>query len=465
MVMKNAYSKFKSGAASFYVVAFSTLILMVIAASFATAIIAELTRSSNDDLAQSAYDSAMAGVEDAKLAFANYRTCLTVPGVKGDKLNNSDADIGCDDIVYWVSHPDGDGDVYDGCNMVAHVLGRIGKRDEENDVDLSSGVSVNEGDPDSDMDQAYTCTKIKTRTNDYRATITPLNPYKIVKVSFADDVRANDIHSVKLSWHSATKDNSLDNYANEPEAFQAQARFISAIPTKALPTPATLAVQLLQSSTSDGNLKILTEKSTFSQVESGKTDRATVYLVPTHNSDLARRSNDLNETALSRGIFNADSKNVVNATDFASTNDHAKDYPLITYCSTDAGEEFACSVIMKLPNLINGENRSENSFMFIINMPYEGPDTDFALEFYKEENPTSSSKPVELDNTQVVIDSTGRANDLYSRVEVRLEPEIDNFEYPFYAVQANDVQKALIVTSEHGDYSGYYGEGGIDPNP
>ena len=64
--MKKTNKKTKKGAASFYVVAFSTLILMIIATSFAAIIISEVTRTSNDDLAQSAYDSAMAGVEDAK---------------------------------------------------------------------------------------------------------------------------------------------------------------------------------------------------------------------------------------------------------------------------------------------------------------------------------------------------------------------------------------------------------------
>ena len=65
--------KFKKGAASFYIVAISTLILVIIAASFAAVIISELTRTSNDDLAQSAYDAALAGVEDAKLAYYNYQ--------------------------------------------------------------------------------------------------------------------------------------------------------------------------------------------------------------------------------------------------------------------------------------------------------------------------------------------------------------------------------------------------------
>ena len=50
-------NKFKKGAASFYIVAFSTLILMILATSFAAVIISSLDRTANDDLSQSAYDS------------------------------------------------------------------------------------------------------------------------------------------------------------------------------------------------------------------------------------------------------------------------------------------------------------------------------------------------------------------------------------------------------------------------
>ena len=72
---KKAKMKSKKGAASFYIVAFSTLVLIIIATSFAAIIISEVTRTANDDLSQSAYDSAMAGVEDAKIAFYNYQNC------------------------------------------------------------------------------------------------------------------------------------------------------------------------------------------------------------------------------------------------------------------------------------------------------------------------------------------------------------------------------------------------------
>ena len=85
--------KFKKGAASFYVVAFSTLILVVIAASFATVVISEVIRGSNDDLSQSAYDAALAGVEDARLAYANYRRCLLKN--TGATAPNGDGSLTC----------------------------------------------------------------------------------------------------------------------------------------------------------------------------------------------------------------------------------------------------------------------------------------------------------------------------------------------------------------------------------
>ena len=50
---------------------------------------------------------------------------------------------------------------------------------------------------------------------------------------------------------------------------------------------------------------------------------------------------------------------------------------------------------------------------------------------------------------QVLVDSTGRANDLYRRVEVRLEPSENIFDYPFYAIQAENIDKDLTVTEEH----------------
>ena len=108
--------KFRKGAASFYIVSFSTLILVIIAASFATVIISEVTRSSNDDLSQSAYDSALVGVEDAKIAFANYQRCIESGHTQATSIGDSNT-VDCGSMITWMESPD--------CDMVGHMSGRL----------------------------------------------------------------------------------------------------------------------------------------------------------------------------------------------------------------------------------------------------------------------------------------------------------------------------------------------------
>ena len=62
--MPKPNNKFKKGATSIYVVVLGTLLFSVITVSFIRIIINEVTKTTNDELAQSAYDSALAGVED-----------------------------------------------------------------------------------------------------------------------------------------------------------------------------------------------------------------------------------------------------------------------------------------------------------------------------------------------------------------------------------------------------------------
>ena len=184
-------SKFKSGAASFYIVAFSTLILVIIAASFASAIIAEITRTTNADLAQSAYDAALAGVEDAKAAFINYQNCIAA-GKTAD-YNPNNPLVTCGDIIYWMEEaPD--------CDMVGHILGRIPKG-EHGEVQITETIDAT---TNNNMQQAYTCVIISD-PNDYKADINSKNPYRIIKIKLEKDNPNEDVASkvdhVRISWH------------------------------------------------------------------------------------------------------------------------------------------------------------------------------------------------------------------------------------------------------------------------
>ena len=156
-------NKAKKGAASFYIVAFSTLILVIIVASFTAVIISEITRTSNDDLAQSAYDSALAGVEDAKLAVYNYQSCLE---------NSSKGN--CNEVLQIMDKKEKD------CDMVAKILGRpINGGEGETEVMISE---TREG--DNNMQQAYTCVTVDNKVQDIQGTLSSEEQMKVIKAQF-----------------------------------------------------------------------------------------------------------------------------------------------------------------------------------------------------------------------------------------------------------------------------------------
>lgn len=431
---KRLFSKNKSGAAAFYIVAFSTLILTIVAIGFAAVIISEITRSSNDDLSQSAFDSALAGVEDAKLAFYNYQSCLE----KGETAKEPDGDstITCGEIIYYMEHPD--------CDMVAHILGRR-REGESGEVIVEESSTAG-----NNMAQAYTCVQIKTSLSDYRGTLSSENTTRVVKVKL-DGVAANNIEKVRVSWY---ENDGLSNYKynnfNEGVTFGTVGTIPAAIPP-------TISVQLVQTGPSF-NL------ASFDTVSGGQTNRGTVVLVPTNDSSSAASSKSDNYV----GAYNASAKdNLISPSQIAKSNDKTvKNLPYAVYCNPDEGVEFACSTLLSLPKPIGG-TRSDETFMFVVSVPYGQPETDFSLEFFCADgvvcgndslasDSTDNESQARISGVQINIDSTGRANDLYRRVEARLDSADANFPYPMYALQllgnGSDslLSKNLTSTIEYG---------------
>ena len=171
---------YKKGAASFYIVAFSALILMVIVMSFATLVVSQLERSSNEDLSQSAYDAAMAGVEDAKLAYEKYIQC---------KLSSS-AFSNCNEIISAVESGR--------CDSVQKALGRPSMKDEyDNDTGV---VMIKEtGDGENNLQQAYTCTKIEIELNNQKKKISGYEPV-VYKPVFKESDGVEKLSSIKVKW-------------------------------------------------------------------------------------------------------------------------------------------------------------------------------------------------------------------------------------------------------------------------
>lgn len=436
--MNRKIKQFKKGAASFYIVAFSTLILVIIATSFATVILSEVSRSENDDLSQSAYDSAMAGIEDAKVAFSNYRRCVEAEVTTGSQPIGSGTSVSCSDIVWWMQHPD--------CYTVGHILGKIDK--SENTEVTVGGTVITGSDGETTTNQAYTCVMVDTDLADYRATLNSNHMSQVIRAGVANG-GTNNVSKVKISWYSVRADNrdflKYSNYQNNRVTF-------GALNSSTIAVPPTIEVQIVQTAPSF-------TLSQFDSVESGRTNRGTVYLVPSKTGVSGSSTNSI-------GAWTG-SKNLITASQVVKTNNRAvSNKPFVVYCNPNTGDEFYCSAEIELPGVIGGGQRANDTFMIGVSLPYQKPDTDFSIELLCSDGSTcggtsggmiGSDTVVQIKNTQISIDSTGRANDLYRRVETRLETSDTAFGFgsPYYALQilgSGGATKDLTVTNEENFY-------------
>lgn len=141
------------GAVSLFVVIFATLLISVVTVSFIRLMLSDQRAATTLDLSQSAYDSAQAGVEDAKRALLRYQTICS----GGDAA-------ACNAVLADITSGD--------CN-----------RSLNNIVDVSGDeVQVQQSSGDAALDQAYTCVLVTLDTPDFlgvmqsdEAKLIPLN--------------------------------------------------------------------------------------------------------------------------------------------------------------------------------------------------------------------------------------------------------------------------------------------------
>lgn len=105
----------------------------------------------------------------------------------------------------------------------------------------------------------------------------------------------------------------------------------------------------------------------------------------------------------------------------------------------DSTSGYACSIT------ITGINDVRNNYLRIQAL-YN--DTFVRVQLY------NGSTPVDFDDVQAVIDVTGRANDVYQRLEARVSLTVtDTFQLPDYALlSGEDICKNFLVTDDPGDF-------------
>lgn len=170
----------KKGVASLYVVIFTTILFGVITLSFIRIILSESVQSNKDDLSQSAYDSALAGVEDAKIAVNKYYNCLTNPS-------------GSDCAKYTAGNLFGGN--CESFNLKNKILG-ITEAEVKIQESTASGL-----DYENNTDQAYTCVIINNVVPDYRSTLTSDTRTRVIPLGISGG-ELDKIKRIEFRWYS-----------------------------------------------------------------------------------------------------------------------------------------------------------------------------------------------------------------------------------------------------------------------
>lgn len=377
---------FQRGMSALFVVIFSSILLSLIAVSFASLMIREQARSTDDEQSQGAYDAALAGVEDAKRVLLECQL--------GTGPSKTDA---CDALT---ANPQPCSTVID-----AGVAGN-----PSDDEVLVVSNSSNDGE---ELNMAYTCVKIQPNTPDYVGILTQHDDSKVIPLIVES---ADSFDKVRISWFSPedSENTAPSNAAGE------SLPVLSSVGWPAEQPPIIRAQMMQYNGSSATGLS-----------NAGNFDDSpyahTLYLYPkTAGSGVAD--------------FSLDGRR--------STTTPIQPVTCLSTFSPVTG--YACETEVDLPT--GGSITAGNRTAFLrLTSIYGG--AHFRVELL------NGSDVVEFDNVQPRIDSTGRANDLFRRVETRVE-YIDDFPYPRATVDiTNNFCKTFFVTTEPGDFS----DGGCSP--
>jgi Tfp pilus assembly protein PilX len=394
------------GAVYLFIVIFAALLITIVTVSFTRLMITDQQQASTNDLSQSAYDSAQAGVEDGKRALLRYENiCSTVTA-------DPAADAAACAKAY--SNVVGSGNCNQGLvNIIDPASLAAGEVSVEKNS--SGGASLN---------QAYTCVIIQPQTIDYLGTLSA-NSSNIVPLK-----STSAITSVEIQWYD---NKNISNTNLDVSLLPLASIPISGTPASLHPPlynqtakgwgpdrPSIMRTQLMQF----GPNFSLTD---FDDTNSSSQSNAnTLFLYPTGTKGLSNAKVD-------DDTFTG---NDVRHTPVGS--------PLPVSCTgTVAAGGYACTVKLELPTPIGGG--SPTAFLRLTPL-YNA--ADYRVTLY------NGVTPVKFDAVQPQIDSTGRASTLFRRVVSRVALIDTSFTFPESTINiTGSLCKNFIVTNSAADYA------------
>lgn len=382
-------SNFQSGAVSLFVVMFAMLIISVMTISFLRIMVTDQNQASDNDLSQSAYDSALSGVEDAKRALLYYQDVCRTQGATAcallaDKLATSVCNMGV--LEAGVVDP-------------TSIVG--GTATNPGEVLIQQSSTSNDG----DLNQAYTCLKMQLATGDYVGELAP-GESRLVPLVPED---GETFDTVTVKWFSS--DDVSDPSAALNLTTAASGSPLTSKTSWPNTRPSVMRTQLIQF----GNTFSLDSfDSTAGPAADPQSNSSTVFLYPVRGATTAPIVNT--ESFTDRDIRKR------GATERLSTG------PTQTRCSTSvSGGGYACQMSLSMPDPVGGG--APRAAYLRLTPYYNTSHFQVILSQGGPVNATSSNLR-KFKDVQPEIDSTGRANDLFRRIISRVDLYDTSFPYP-----------------------------------
>ncbi len=378
--------KQQSGAVSIFIVLFTTLLVTVVATSFVQLMLRNQQQATNSDLSQSAYDSALAGVEDAKRVLVRLKQCERSGGSDCGAIIDAIDDRQCDTTI--------------AAGVVTTPVG-------------SDEVQV--GEPEDN--QAYTCVKINSTTTNYEGDLEANGSPQVIRLK-----GVSPFNRIRVSWFTKTNANEANaaTYDQVAGNLPPHANWL-------VTQPPVLRAQLIQFDAAAARTNGI-NLNNFSST--GTNNAKALFLYPNNSGSLNGTAN-----------FADDRRRDIN---------ERNDITLSSCVQDISSNPFACRMTISLPNPEGAASYDTREAYLQLAAIYNNQyGTSFQVELL------NNSDEVMFDGVQPVVDSTGRASDLFRRVQARVSVKDDGRELTFpnaaLSVQG-DICKNFFVTDSASDY-------------
>ena len=384
---------FKKGGVSIFIVIVVGVLVSIMSASFLRLMFRDQEQASKLDLSQSAYDSAQAGVEDAKRFLRIFRSACGPSGTGDFEEGHYDCNAMRDAIRS------------DSCYVLATA--GIGNANSETIIQTTSGAGGASN--DASLNQAYTCVKLRMNTADFLGRTNDGSP------SVINRSVTTAFNRVRIRWHSRENMTNGNNIALDSLSNPSVRPRIDSRNWRNQNRPAILKAQFY------GYIPGVERSSSIMDTPypDDKNGASEMLFYPVNSN--------------SSSLLSPDAPNMPRVRRNDSSSDATTDYTF-TRCSDrmDANSNtYACQTTVNI-----GRSVDPRDVLYLRLTPLMN-DSNFKVELLNGDN------VVDFAGVQPKVDSTGRANTQLRRVESRIGFNDTSFPVPLFSAQTENEKEPI----------------------